>query len=93
MSDENGYHRCTHCRGFYEVDLDACGGRGFDFDIHPRDPGWECVECKHRYAPADGTYITTANCKSPKCGCTEASGWWDDEYDEDAEFDGEYGEE
>lgn len=173
MSDKSGFRRCTHCRGFYEADFDACkwcgydvpalhpdgqprhfpdrkccreiqieeynklpapahddpmgppldyadiicnclhcgpdghpfeaiemrwlenenmwacpcttcGGRGFDFDIHPRDLGWECVECRHRYAPPDGRYIS-ANCKCPKCGCTLANGWWEDEYDDDDE--------
>jgi hypothetical protein len=60
----------------------TCGGRGYEIDIHEIDPRWECVNCGHKYKPADGRFIT-ANCKCPKCGCTDANGWHDDEYDEE----------
>jgi hypothetical protein len=65
----------------------TCGGRGFTFDIHLAEPLWQCAECRHWYdAPADDRRRSAAKC--PKCGSTEASGWFDDE-EEDDEYDEE----
>jgi hypothetical protein len=72
----------------------TCGGRGYEIDIHEIESRWECANCGHKYRPADGRFIQ-ANVNCPKCGCTEASGWFDDEdefddeEDDDLEDDGE----
>ncbi|MGN6369280.1 MAG: hypothetical protein ACTHN5_13550 [Phycisphaerae bacterium] len=63
----------------------TCGGRGFTFDIHPVERLWQCADCQHWYTPADDDY-RRSNAKCPKCGCTEASGWFDDEEDEEDEL-------
>ena len=60
----------------------TCGGRGFAFDIHLLEPLWQCVECQHWYAPANGDR-RASNAKCPKCGCTMANGWFDDETEEE----------
>jgi hypothetical protein len=60
----------------------TCGGRGFAFDIHSAENKWRCDECGHFYAPANNDY-RHENAKCPKCGCTHASGWFDDGYDEE----------
>lgn len=60
----------------------TCGGRGFSFDIHSAENKWQCVECGHFYVPKDGDY-RASNAECPKCGCTHANGWFDDEYDEE----------
>ena len=60
----------------------TCGGRGFQFDIYPVERLWQCVECQHWYSPVDDDY-RASNAQCPKCGCTEASGCFDDEEDED----------
>lgn len=65
----------------------TCGGRGFEFDIHLAEPLWQCSECQHRYPPANGD-MRPSNAKCPKCGCTEASGWFDDEETEEGDEDG-----
>jgi hypothetical protein len=57
----------------------TCGGRGFQMDIHPFLSKWECATCRHKWYPPDGNY-KWSNCKCPKCGCTEASGFFQDEY-------------
>jgi predicted nucleic acid-binding Zn-ribbon protein len=62
----------------------TCGGRGFGVDIHSAEDKWQCVECGHFYLPPDGDH-RSSNAKCPKCGCTEANEWFDDEYDEDYE--------
>ena len=62
----------------------TCGGRGFHFDIHPVERVWQCAECGHWYTPEKFTY-DAANC--PKCGSTQANGWFDDsDEDEDGEL-------
>jgi hypothetical protein len=67
----------------------TCGGRGFNFDVHPAENRWECVACGHRYAPANGDF-RSSNARCPKCGCTRANGWFDfDDEDEDEEFEDE----
>jgi hypothetical protein len=56
----------------------TCGGRGFGVDIHISEPMWQCVDCHHWYPPANGIrYASNARC--PKCGCTMANGWFEDE--------------
>jgi hypothetical protein len=60
----------------------TCGGRGFHFDIYPMEHRWECVECGHKWAPPGGN-AKASNCKCPQCGCTQANGWFDDEYSEE----------
>jgi predicted nucleic acid-binding Zn-ribbon protein len=61
----------------------TCGGRGFGIDIHSAENKWRCADCGHFYVPANRDY-RAENAKCPKCGSTEASGWFDDpEYDED----------
>ena len=60
----------------------TCGGSGFSFDIHPLHPRWECFQCQHKWAPPGGN-AKASNCKCPKCGCTQASGWFDDEHSEE----------
>ena len=67
--------------GMWACPCTTCGGRGFEFDIHLVEPLWECAECRHRYPPANGD-MRASNAKCPKCGCTEAGGWFDDEYEE-----------
>jgi hypothetical protein len=68
--------------GMWACPCTVCGGRGFEFDIFPVESKWECAECRHRWAPPDGNY-KWSNCKCPKCGCTEASGRFEDEYSEE----------
>jgi hypothetical protein len=63
----------------------TCGGRGFAFDIHSAENKWRCDECGHFYVPANKDY-RPENAKCPQCGCEQASGWFDDGYDEE-EFD------
>lgn len=63
----------------------TCGGRGFGIDIHSAENKWRCDECGHFYIPANNDY-RHENAKCPQCGCEEASGWFDDGYDEE-EFD------
>ncbi len=60
----------------------TCGGRGFNFDVHPIAPRWECFQCGKKWAPPNGNH-KPSNCKCPVCGCTNASGWFDDEYSEE----------
>lgn len=62
----------------------TCGGRGFGFDIHLVERLWQCAQCQHWYVPANGDF-RGSNAKCPKCGSIHASGWFDDEYDEDEE--------
>ncbi len=64
----------------------TCGGRGFNFDIHSAENKWQCDECGHFYIPANNDYHAQ-NAKCPKCGCESASGWIDDDYDEEAIMD------
>jgi len=64
----------------------TCGGRGFGIDIHSAEDKWQCVECGHFYLPPDGDH-RAENAKCPKCGCTEANGWFDDGSDEEEFFD------
>lgn len=67
----------------------TCGGRGFGIDVHSAENKWQCEGCGHFYVPENRDY-RWSNAKCPKCGCTEASGWFDDEDDEDqdeADFD------
>ena len=59
----------------------TCGGRGFQFDIHPIEREWQCAECHHWYTPEK---FTSKYAKCPKCGSTYANGWYDDA-DEDGE--------
>ena len=60
----------------------TCGGRGFSFDIHSAENKWQCSRCGHFYLPENKDYHSD-NAKCPKCGCTEADGWFDDDYDEE----------
>jgi hypothetical protein len=60
----------------------TCGGRGFGVDIHSAEDKWQCVECGHFYLPPNGDH-RSENAKCPKCGCTEANGWFDDGYEEE----------
>ena len=60
----------------------TCGGRGFGVDIHSAEDKWQCIECGHFYLPPNGDH-RAENAKCPKCGCTEANGWFDDGYDEE----------
>ncbi|HUO08777.1 MAG TPA: hypothetical protein VM008_10785 [Phycisphaerae bacterium] len=60
----------------------TCGGRGFQFDIFPVERLWQCANCHHWYSPVDDDY-RASNAKCPKCGCTEASGYFDDEEDDE----------
>jgi hypothetical protein len=60
----------------------TCGGRGFQFDIHPIERQWQCAECDHWYAPPDGNF-KASNAKCPKCGSPHANGWFDDEADQE----------
>ena len=92
---------CLHCglaAGFFEAvemrwmanegmwacPCTTCGGRGFTFDIHPAEQTWKCAACGHRYSPADDDF-RFSNVHCPKCGCGEASGWFEDE-EEDEEL-------
>ena len=68
--------------GMWACPCTTCGGRGYHFDIHPISNKWECAKCRHKWAPPDGN-AKPSNCKCPKCGCTEASGWFQDEYSQD----------
>ena len=63
----------------------TCGGRGFGIDIHSAENKWQCDECGHFYIPENNDYHSD-NAKCPKCGCESASGWIDDDYDEEAIF-------
>ncbi len=54
----------------------TCGGRGFQFDVHPVEPIWECAECKRWYKPQK---FTSKYAKCPYCGSPHANGWYDDE--------------
>jgi hypothetical protein len=65
-----------------------CGGRGFAFDIHLAERLWQCAECGHWYTPANGDH-RASNAKCPKCGCTMANGWFDDECEEEDSADEE----
>jgi hypothetical protein len=93
--------RWIESEGMWACPCTTCGGRGFQFDIHPVEPGWQCAECKHWYTPEK---FTSKYAKCPKCGSTHANGWFDDEdengeplgedalddeFDEDPEDDGE----
>jgi hypothetical protein len=69
----------------------TCGGRGFSFDIHSAENKWQCDNCGHFYTPANNDY-RSENAKCPKCGSTQASGWFDSGDDED-EYDPELDEE
>ena len=64
----------------------TCGGRGFGIDVHSAENKWQCAECGHFYLPPDNDYHAD-KAKCPKCGCTQASGWFDDDYDEEALLD------
>jgi hypothetical protein len=64
----------------------TCGGRGFGIDIHSAENKWQCADCGHFYTPANRDY-RHENAKCPKCGSTEASGWFDDPDDEDDDDD------
>lgn len=78
--------------GMWACPCTTCGGRGFTFDIHLAERLWQCVECLHWYPPANGD-ARASNAKCPKCGCTNASGWFDDEEltpEEEAELQREY---
>lgn len=67
----------------------TCGGRGFAIDIHSAENKWQCAQCGHFYVPENGDY-RHENAKCPRCGSTDASGWFDDGYDEeDDEFEDE----
>src|SRR5215216_3295349 len=55
----------------------TCGGRGFGIDIHSAENRWHCPQCGTFYLPPNGDY-RASNAKCPKCGCTEADGWFDD---------------
>jgi hypothetical protein len=59
----------------------TCGGRGFQFDIHSAEQKWQCCQCGHFYTPPNNDY-RPENAHCPKCGCTNANGWFDDGYDE-----------
>jgi hypothetical protein len=61
----------------------TCGGRGFNFDIHPVEPLWQCSDCRHWYKPEK---FTPDHALCPKCGSTMADGWFEFE-DDDEEFD------
>jgi hypothetical protein len=65
----------------------TCGGRGFQFDIHSAQRKWQCAQCGHFYTPKNDDY-RPENAHCPQCGCKNASGWFDDGYDE-SEFDEE----
>ncbi len=60
----------------------TCGGRGFDFDIHPLAARWECCECGKKWRPPDDNF-KPSNCQCPVCGCRCANGWFDDEYSQE----------
>ncbi|HEY7119808.1 MAG TPA: hypothetical protein VH475_24665, partial [Tepidisphaeraceae bacterium] len=60
----------------------TCGGRGFGIDVHSAENKWQCADCGHFYVPQNRDYHAD-NAKCPRCGCTEASGWFDDDYEED----------
>ncbi len=49
----------------------TCGGRGFEFDIHPLGPVRHCAGCDGWYTP-DADTPKDAGC--PACGCKEYSG-------------------
>jgi hypothetical protein len=68
--------------GMWACPCTTCGGRGFAFDIHSAENKWRCDECGHFYIPANNDY-RHENAKCPKCGCKQASGWFDDGYDEE----------
>jgi hypothetical protein len=63
----------------------TCGGRGFGIDIHSAENKWQCAQCGHFYVPQNRDY-RWSNAKCPKCGCTEASGWFDDDDEEEDEL-------
>jgi hypothetical protein len=60
----------------------TCGGRGFAFDIHSAENKWRCDECGHFYLPPNNDYHAE-NAKCPKCGGEQASGWFEDDYNEE----------
>jgi hypothetical protein len=60
----------------------TCGGRGFGIDIHSAENRWQCADCGHFYIPENRDYHPE-NAKCPKCGCKEANGWFEDDYDEE----------
>lgn len=65
----------------------TCGGRGFGIDLHSAENKWRCADCGHFYVPENRDYRCD-NAKCPKCGCTEADGWFDDDDEfEDDDFD------
>jgi hypothetical protein len=68
----------------------TCGGRGFSFDIHSAENKWQCENCGHFYVPANNDYRAD-NAKCPRCGCTQASGWFDDDDDDDQDEEVEEG--
>ena len=63
----------------------TCGGRGFSIDIHSAENKWQCARCGHFYTPENNDHHAD-NAKCPRCGCTDANGWFDDDYDE-SDFD------
>lgn len=68
--------------GMWACPCTRCGGRGFHFDIHPLAAKWQCAACGHKWKPPEGNE-KPSNCKCPKCGCTDANGWFEDEYTEE----------
>ena len=54
----------------------TCGGRGFEFDIFPITPRWECHGCRHRFTP---THFTSNYAHCPRCGGRDMNGWHEDE--------------
>jgi hypothetical protein len=57
----------------------TCGGRGFMVDVHPVGRVWQCASCSHWYTPEK---MTSKYAKCPRCGSTDANGWFDDEDDD-----------
>lgn len=63
----------------------TCGGRGFGIDIHSAENKWQCADCGHFYVPANRDY-RHENAKCPKCGSTDANGWFDDPEEDDEDY-------
>lgn len=68
--------------GMWACPCTTCGGRGYQFDIHPIENKWQCAECGHKWKPPGGN-AKASNCKCPECGSTMANGWFDDEFSEE----------
>lgn len=72
--------------GMWACPCTTCGGRGFSFDIHSAENKWQCDGCGHFYVPENNDYHHH-NARCPQCGCEQASGWFDDDYEDEEDFD------